>query len=59
VKQAFETFKIPINASHICGYPSIGCEPCTHAIKPGEDIRAGRWCWEHADSKECGLHLKD
>lgn len=47
---------IPKNALHQRGYPSIGCEPCTRAIKPGEDIRAGRWWWEQADSKECGLH---
>lgn len=58
VKQAVETFDIPINALHRRGYPSIGCEPCTRAIKVGEDIRAGRWWWENADSKECGLHLK-
>ena len=38
------------------GYPSIGCEPCTRQIKIGEDIRAGRWWWEAADQKECGLH---
>jgi phosphoadenosine phosphosulfate reductase len=48
---------VPYNALHDRGYPSIGCEPCTRAIKPGEDVRAGRWWWESADSKECGLHL--
>ena len=48
---------IPVNALHARGYPSIGCEPCTRAIKPGEDSRAGRWWWEHADQKECGLHV--
>lgn len=47
---------IPYNALHDQGYPSIGCEPCTRAIKPGEDVRAGRWWWESSDSKECGLH---
>lgn len=47
---------IPYNALHDQGYPSIGCEPCTRAIKPGEDVRAGRWWWENSDSKECGLH---
>ncbi len=47
---------VPYNALHDRGYPSIGCEPCTRAIKPGEDIRAGRWWWESADNKECGLH---
>jgi phosphoadenosine phosphosulfate reductase len=48
--------KIPINALHGQGFPSIGCQPCTRAIKPGEDIRAGRWWWENEDGKECGLH---
>jgi len=46
---------VPYNALHDRGYPSIGCEPCTRAVQPGEDIRAGRWWWE-ASSKECGLH---
>lgn len=49
-------FKVPYNALHDKGYPSIGCEPCTRAIKPGEDIRAGRWWWEQSSGKECGLH---
>ncbi|MGE0052327.1 MAG: phosphoadenylyl-sulfate reductase, partial [Arcobacter sp.] len=40
------------------GYPSIGCAPCTRAIKEGEDIRAGRWWWENPEHKECGLHKK-
>ncbi len=39
------------------GYPSIGCEPCTRAIKAGEDLRAGRWWWESNENKECGLHM--
>jgi phosphoadenosine phosphosulfate reductase len=47
---------IPVNPLHARGFPSIGCQPCTRAIKPGEDIRAGRWWWESADGKECGLH---
>ncbi|MCH9764861.1 MAG: phosphoadenylyl-sulfate reductase [Alphaproteobacteria bacterium] len=47
---------VPINALHARGYPSIGCQPCTRAIEPGEDIRAGRWWWENDDGKECGLH---
>jgi phosphoadenosine phosphosulfate reductase len=51
--------EVPYNALHDRGYPSIGCEPCTRAIQPGEDVRAGRWWWESADSKECGLHLVD
>jgi len=47
---------IPFNALHARGFPSIGCQPCTRAIQPGEDIRAGRWWWENEDGKECGLH---
>ncbi len=49
---------VPYNKLHDKSYPSIGCEPCTRAIKPGEDERAGRWWWENPDSKECGLHVK-
>lgn len=48
---------IPYNKLHDKGYPSIGCQPCTRAISPGEDIRSGRWWWEHPSQKECGLHL--
>ncbi|MEO8419636.1 MAG: phosphoadenylyl-sulfate reductase [Hyphomicrobium sp.] len=47
---------VPINPLHARGFPSIGCQPCTRAVKPGEDIRAGRWWWENEDGKECGLH---
>lgn len=47
---------VPINPLHAQGFPSIGCQPCTRAIRPGEDIRAGRWWWENEDGKECGLH---
>jgi phosphoadenosine phosphosulfate reductase len=47
---------VPYNKLHDAGYPSIGCAPCTRAVKPGEDIRAGRWWWERPDHKECGLH---
>ena len=47
---------IPYNKLHDKGYPSIGCEPCTRAIKPGEPLRAGRWWWETDPEKECGLH---
>ena len=50
--------KVPYNKLHDQGYPSIGCEPCTRAIKAGEDIRAGRWWWEDPEHKECGLHKK-
>lgn len=48
--------KIPYNELHDKGFPSIGCQPCTRAIKPGEDVRAGRWWWEQPEQKECGLH---
>ena len=50
---------VPVNALHAQGFPSIGCEPCTRAIEPGEDVRAGRWWWENPESKECGLHVVD
>ena len=50
---------VPYNRLHDAGYPSIGCAPCTRAVKPGEDIRAGRWWWENPEHKECGLHLPD
>lgn len=49
---------IPYNQLHDKGFPSIGCQPCTRAILPGEDIRAGRWWWELPQNKECGLHKK-
>jgi phosphoadenosine phosphosulfate reductase len=49
---------VPYNGLHDIGFPSIGCAPCTRAVKPGEDIRAGRWWWELPESKECGLHVK-
>jgi phosphoadenosine phosphosulfate reductase len=47
---------VPINILHKRNYPSIGCDPCTRAVKHGEDIRAGRWWWENPEHKECGLH---
>ncbi|HLX92473.1 MAG TPA: phosphoadenylyl-sulfate reductase [Puia sp.] len=47
---------IPYNALHDRGFVSIGCAPCTRAIRPGEDFRAGRWWWEESNKKECGLH---
>jgi len=50
---------VPYNALHDRGFPSIGCMPCTRAIQPGEDLRAGRWWWESPEHKECGLHIKD
>ncbi|WP_420839892.1 phosphoadenylyl-sulfate reductase [Allorhizobium sonneratiae] len=50
---------VPTNPLHKRGYPSIGCEPCTRAIKPGEPERAGRWWWENDEKRECGLHVPD
>jgi len=49
---------IPYNKLHDTGFPSIGCQPCTRAILPGEDVRAGRWWWENPETRECGLHKK-
>jgi len=51
-------WKVPVSELHAKGYPSIGCLPCTRAVQPGEDLRAGRWWWEQPASKECGLHKK-
>lgn len=55
--QYINTHNIPINRLHAKGFPSIGCAPCTRAVKPGDDFRAGRWWWENPNKKECGLHL--
>ena len=49
-------YNIPYNKLHDKGFRSIGCQPCTRAIKPDEDFRAGRWWWEEKEKKECGLH---
>lgn len=48
---------VPVNRLHQRGFPTVGCAPCTRAIEPGEDIRAGRWWWESPEDKECGLHV--
>lgn len=57
VRDFVDENKIPYNELHDKGFPSVGCAPCTRAIKPGEDIRAGRWWWEgDPDAKECGIH---
>jgi phosphoadenosine phosphosulfate reductase len=53
-----KTRSVPYNPLHDQGFPSIGCQPCTRAIIPGEEVRAGRWWWEHPESRECGLHKK-
>jgi phosphoadenosine phosphosulfate reductase len=50
---------VPYNELHDKGFPSIGCQPCTRAVQPGEDFRAGRWWWESPEHNECGLHVKD
>lgn len=51
--------RVPYNKLHDQGFPSIGCQPCTRAVKPGEDIRSGRWWWEDPQHRECGLHIKE
>ena len=52
-----KTKSVPVNALHEKGFVSIGCAPCTRAIRPGEPERAGRWWWEDETKKECGLHI--
>jgi phosphoadenosine phosphosulfate reductase len=56
VEDYIKTHQVPYNLLHDKGFPSIGCQPCTRAIAPGEDFRAGRWWWEDTSKKECGLH---
>jgi phosphoadenosine phosphosulfate reductase len=58
VKNFIKENNVPYNSLHDKGYVSIGCEPCTRAVKPGEDFRAGRWWWENDGPKECGCHVK-
>jgi len=55
-KEYIHKRSIPLHALHKKGYPSIGCAPCTRAVKKGDDVRSGRWWWENPESKECGLH---
>jgi phosphoadenosine phosphosulfate reductase len=50
---------VPINRLHAEGYPSVGCDPCSRPIGPGDDLRSGRWWWEESDLKECGIHLEE
>jgi len=57
VWEAVNTRNIPVNRLHKTGYPSVGCAPCSRAIREGDDPRAGRWWWENADTKECGIHV--
>jgi len=56
VKKYITENNIPYNALHDKGFPSIGCQPCTRAVKQGEDERSGRWWWENNSKQECGLH---
>lgn len=59
LQDAIAAGDIPVNPLHARGYPSIGCEPCTRAIRPGEPERAGRWWWESENKRECGLHVPE
>ena len=56
---AIRAFEVPFNALHARGFVSIGCEPCTRPVLPGQHEREGRWWWEEATKKECGLHLPE
>jgi phosphoadenosine phosphosulfate reductase len=56
VRKYINENNIPYNPLHDKGFVSIGCAPCTRAIRPGQDFRAGRWWWEDQSKKECGLH---
>lgn len=56
VQEYIKKNAVPYNPLHDKGFVSIGCAPCTRAVKEGEDFRAGRWWWEDASKKECGLH---
>jgi phosphoadenosine phosphosulfate reductase len=57
VWQYIREHEVPYNALHDVGFRSIGCEPCTRATNPGEHEREGRWWWEEATKRECGLHI--
>lgn len=57
VQAYLESHDVPVNVLHAQGFPSIGCAPCTRAVQPGEDARAGRWWWEQPEQRECGLHF--
>lgn len=59
VMEYVQTHDVPINRLHAEGYPSVGCEPCSRAVRAGEDPRAGRWWWENDDTKECGIHVAE
>jgi len=57
VWEYIHSLKLPYNPLHDKGYPSVGCQPCTRAVRSGEDIRSGRWWWEIPENKECGIHV--
>ena len=57
LRDYIKKYNVPYNKLHDRGFLSIGCACCTRAVKPGEDIRAGRWWWENPEQKECGLHM--
>ncbi|MDD6254174.1 MAG: phosphoadenylyl-sulfate reductase [Candidatus Cryptobacteroides sp.] len=59
VKRYVKENAVPYSRLHDKGFPSIGCQPCTRAVAPGDDIRSGRWWWEDPDHRECGLHVRD
>lgn len=59
VAEFCRAYSVPINELHARGFLSIGCEPCTRALRPGEAERAGRWWWESDEARECGLHVDD
>ncbi|MCW3119604.1 MAG: phosphoadenylyl-sulfate reductase [Chitinophagaceae bacterium] len=59
VKEYIRQNNVPYNPLHDKGFVSIGCAPCTRAVRPGEDFRAGRWWWEDSSKKECGLHVHE
>ena len=58
VRDYVSAHDVPYNPLHDAGFPSIGCAPCTRAVPEGEDARSGRWWWESAEHRECGLHQR-
>ena len=54
-----EAYDVPTNRLHAQGYPSVGCAPCSRAVAPGADSRSGRWWWEQAETRECGIHVDE